>query len=237
MSSWRDSNTLVFNIKDSLFKKIYFSDNPHIYRLYSYYNKLREINPKFNSHIDHQRKFIFIHNPKAAGTTMWKILKLPKNNIKNHFTPTFLVSPTIWEKYFTIVVIRNPLDRFISAYFELTDKNYNGYYFRKYPDIHSFTPRQCFERLRNGLFMTTPQYRYVRHFLSNKPVDYIIRFENLQDDTNRLGKTLNIKIPKKQVPHLNKRKYDKNIVLKDKKLVKDIKEYYHHDFALFGYSC
>lgn len=230
--------SFVDKIRDRLMFYFLKSENIWIYSLYGIYREIFLASVQRKSpHIDRRRKFIFVHNPKAGGTSLRDILSLPKNGVYSHNTPTFLVSKEDWENLFSITVVRNPLDKFISAYFFICNKNYEGYFRRKYPEIYSFTPRQFFETFKNELFITIPQYRYSRHFLSTKPVDFVIRLEHLERDLQLLSKMTGIKLKKgKRAPHLNNRKYDKNIILKDKKLVKDVQDYYHSDYQIFGYD-
>lgn len=224
-------------IKDKLMTRLVYSNNIELYRLYSLYRTANEyFYPNKNPHIDHKRKIIFVHNPKVGGTSLRQILSLPKNGVYNHYTPTFLASKDLWENYFSIVAVRNPLDRFISSYFEIVNKNYTGYFRRKYPRVYDFSPKQFFETFKNEVFMAMPQYRYITHFLSTKPIDFVIRLENLNEDVKKLSKITGLKLKHKRLPHLNSRVYDKNIILKDKKLVKDIKEYFSMDYQIFGYD-
>lgn len=229
--------TPIEALKDKLMIFLVYSENPLIYRLYAIYRKLVEsLAPLSNPHVDHKRKIIFLHNPKVGGTSLRQILKLPKKGVYHHYTPTFLVSKGLWEKYFSIVAVRNPLDRFISAYFEIVNKEYTGYFRRKYPNVYKLTPRQFFEMFKKELFMTMPQHRYARHFLSTKPIDFVIRLESLNKDLEKLTKVSGLKIRYSKPAHLNKRRYDKNLILKDKKLVSDIKNYYRPDYLIFGYK-
>ena len=216
---------------------VYYSEKPISFQIYSAYRRSLEIiDRNGNSHVDHKRKIIFIHNPKVAGTTLRKVLKLPKNGFTSHFTPTFLVSPKIWKEYFSIVAVRHPIERLISSYYEETRKDHLGFYHRIYPNIHDLNLREYFELFKKEPFITTPQHRYTRHQLSVKPVDFVIRFENLKEDLKLLSKKVNFKINHKSIPHLNKRAYYKNKLLRDKKLIKEIQEYYRHDYAIFGYK-
>ena len=68
--------------------------------------------------ICHERKLIFIHIPKNAGTSIIKAMVMEDENIymdkkiqeyKEHYDE-------YWDKYKKFTVIRDPIDRFISAY-------------------------------------------------------------------------------------------------------------------------
>ena len=68
--------------------------------------------------ICHERNLIFVHIPKNAGTSIIKAMATEVENIfmdatieeyKEHYKD-------YWDKYKKFTVIRDPIDRFISAY-------------------------------------------------------------------------------------------------------------------------
>jgi hypothetical protein len=225
-------------LQKTLITEVAKSDSLLPYKVYSMYRNLKElINPAFNPHVDNKRKLIFVHNPKAAGNTLRKTLKLREGNKGySHFPPTMLVSKNKWEKYFSVVAIRNPLDRMISSYFHLTGESYTGYYLQIYPNLHQLTFREFFQLFKREPFFLAPQYKYIFHYFSTKPVDFIIRMENLRNDVKRLSKITGFSFNYKNLPQLNKGSYDRDEVLRDKKLVKTIKDFYRIDYEIFGYE-
>jgi hypothetical protein len=82
---------------------------------------------EINVNIDHDLQLIFLHNPKTAGTSIKESVGLAKAQFgANHKTAEFFVHPKTWESYFSFVVIRHPIDRFISSFKFHTNVNYRG---------------------------------------------------------------------------------------------------------------
>ncbi|MCB8881835.1 sulfotransferase family 2 domain-containing protein [Acidisoma cellulosilytica] len=111
--------------------------------------------------VSHARKFIFFHNPKCAGTsfrdmlkpyhddgfTFWGVFRAPY--FKNHIDHTHL---RLWEMqaqfpdifacamaYNSVIFVRNPYERFLSAVNEHMKK------FQPQIDLSSMTPAQRVE--------------------------------------------------------------------------------------------
>lgn len=141
--------------------------------------------------ICHQRKLIFIHIPKNAGTSIHSLFDtnprdyLPDqkwNEYKNHFKE-------YWNTYTTFSIIRNPISRFISFY-KYWKMNENLDY-----DINKFL-----DKLDE---IETPIKNAQSWFVcdNNKVmVDVIIKYENLYEDLKK------IKI--NHIPHLNSSKIE-----------------------------
>jgi hypothetical protein len=191
---------------------------------------------KSNNNIVEKNKLIFIHNPKVAGNSLIKVIGIQLNEKEStsHQTPTFLVNKKTWETHFSILAVRDPIDRLISSFNYHTKKSYKGYFLTKYPDLHQFSFKKYFEVFSKEPYVIIPQVNYTRHLMSKKIVDYIIYYENLQDDVENLCKL--IEIEDFELPHLNqspKREinYFDDITFRDKVI-----NYYREDFSYFGYK-
>jgi hypothetical protein len=229
--------------------------------------------------ISHKHKCIFVHIPKAAGTSIEYVFMedlgldmanrhalllgentnktlgprrvshlLAKEYVQQHF-----ISQKLFNSYFKFAFVRNPYDRL-----------YSTYKFRKFIDYISFDTyiKLKLEKFINseseGYFFKT-QYEYL--YDSGKClVDYIGRFENINDDFNHVLKELNL--PQLKLKHHNKSlppsginrrfKTFRRIVVdyktwpflkmngSDKTLSPEAKEivskYYQKDFETFGYN-
>jgi hypothetical protein len=60
------------------------------------------------------RPVIFIHNPKAGGTSLGKYLGVKR---RTHVFPRDRLSEQVWEATYSIVVVRDPFERFLSCYY------------------------------------------------------------------------------------------------------------------------
>jgi hypothetical protein len=229
--------------------------------------------------ISHKHKCIFVHIPKAAGTSIenafMEDLGIDMDNrhalllgestnrtvgprrvshlrakeyVQQHF-----ISQELFDNYFKFAFVRNPCDRL-----------YSTYKYRKFNDYISFDTYiilklEKFINSESESFFFNTQYDYL--YDSGKClVDYIGRFENLNDDFNHVLKELNL--TQLKLKHHNKSLPSKGIIRKiriigkiikdyetwphikmngsDKTLSPEAKEivlkYYQKDFETFGYN-
>ncbi|NEO40886.1 MAG: sulfotransferase family protein [Moorea sp. SIOASIH] len=200
------------------------------------YSRWRDMLLPDNSskNVDHYRRFIFVHNPKCAGTTIKKIFGpwFPGD----HRVPTVLVSPKIWERYFSFVVIRNPFERLVSSFSYHTASDYKGFYFAKYPFLHSLSLEAYFDLMSAETDALRPNIDFVSHKLSDKPIDFICRFENLEQDIIKVLYRLNIAVD--TVPQENKSKHKAYVeyFADNPRLLEKCRLYYKDDLDAFGYE-
>lgn len=167
--------------------------------------------------INHKNKFIFIHIPKCAGTSIkdhfFDNIKLdwrepnyellygwcPKRKIHlQHATSKQLleldlVKPEVWDTYFKFTFVRNPYDRSYSDYLWMKrDRGIKGS-FKDYI-------------LKKGVFYDTLNNNLVKEYRGDHllpqidffdidgkhQMDFIGRFENLNKDIETLNTHLNI---------------------------------------------
>ncbi len=220
MSTLGNSALNLIN-RNKLFLSVY-----HLYRSAIGY-------PVLSSAVNHQKKIVFVHNPKVAGTSLRKLLGL-EGEI-SHLTPGLLVPKKIWEEYAVIVAIREPIERLISSYNYHTGSRYNGYYLHRYPDIKQWTVEKYFDIFSREPFGIIPQINYLVHPLSEKKPDFIIRYENLNQDVKRLMR--NLKFSQSELPVLNDSAYRKDqmkFISKGKFLDRLIR-FYREDYNELGY--
>lgn len=166
--------------------------------------------------ICHQRKLIFVHIPKNAGTSIHSLFNTnPKdylpdkkwNEYKNHFEK-------YWDTYTSFTIIRNPISRFISFY-KYWKMNHNLDY-----DINTFVDK--LDEIK------TPIKNSQSWFICDENkvmVDVTIKYENLHEDLKK------IKI--NYIPHLNISEIEDESFLNISKTSIDIlEEFYKEDFKL-----
>ena len=148
--------------------------------------------------ISYDKKFIFIHINKTAGTSVEKALceygqkrTVPKENNdfkmskqSQHFNykeyKEFLGSD--YDDYFKFTVIRNPFDRVASYYYGgnaiSSGLNFSDWIINRYQNKNF----QDFERM----------YSDYKHWIGDEKIDLILRFENLSNDFEILKNKLNL---------------------------------------------
>ena len=202
--------------------------------------------------ISHKHKLIFIHIPKTGGTSVEDVLFKPngKRTTKDlwmfpnkyqtgglqHIMASHIiqeVSEDIFSEYFTFSIVRNPWDKMVSQY---------NYTITKRPDLRKYigiTESVSFKEYINHVVKAKihvqwdPQYKFL--YINKKcAVDYIGRFENLQEDFDTVCDKIGS--PRQKLPHKNKSKHKHYTEYYDDETKQIISEKYAKDIEYFGYE-
>jgi hypothetical protein len=191
-------------------------------------DKLAWFNHSMN--IDHDRKLLFVHNPKCMGTSMRKWLGLRVDNADHRF-PTLMVNKECWEAYRTIVVVRHPIDRFISSYNFHCRSDYSGGYLTRFPDLKSWSMEQYFFRMTSvAPLAVSPQWKYAMHLSSEMGPTHLIRMESPSAELGLVASSLGIE---PLIPRLNQNRHEKQ--RPSAAFLRTLEQYYRRDFDEFGY--
>lgn len=153
--------------------------------------------------INHKYKLIFIHIPRTGGTSIekalcgkdWFNIHAPSKHL-NAYSAKKIYSE-YWDKYFKFTFVRNPWDRMVSmlkygnfygvgmSSDKICMKNYLTYFESIEYDKRFFNLKQFedFQKLDNSVYRN----------IIGEEMDFIGRFENLQEDYNEICKQCNIK--------------------------------------------
>lgn len=199
-------------------------------------------------------KFIFVHIPKNAGTSVYSALGMQKSF---HFTLNEYqqILRRNYSKYFTFCFVRNPFERFVSLYnYARMEESY--YHSSINPEKAKFGKHQDYDLLKNasideavdylmegklkswdGGKQWLPQYKWIVNDENEITVDYIGRLENIILDFRNLSSILKLNLDI-AVKHLNKSSSER---INYRKLISNqarakLEEYYKIDLQLFGYS-
>ena len=192
--------------------------------------------------INHEKKLIFIHIPKNAGTSIIKAMGVENlymdktiEEYKEHYGD-------YWNEYKKFTVVREPIDRFISAYkfarmdesgwfsatgeeglekhhhYELCNEmNINEYISYLYKNPEKFNR------------WISPQTFIVSNENGEREIDYYVRYENLLEDLQKIG------IDKIEKLNSSKIKDEKTIEL-TKKSKNQLYQIYDIDYQNFSYT-
>jgi hypothetical protein len=192
--------------------------------------------------INHKKKLIFIHIPKNAGTSIIKAM-----GIKNIFMDKTIEEYKIeysnyWDKYTKFAVIRDPIDRFISAYkfarmkesgwFSATGQEelskHADYEICNSVDINGYVD-YLYEDKNNYNRWTIPQTFILQNNQGKFEIDYFAKYENLNKDLEKIGIT--------RIEKLNSSTIEKDNLLKlTNKSKKRLCEIYEIDYVNFSYT-
>lgn len=152
-----------------------------------------------------------------------------------------MVGNEIFKNYFKFSVVRNPFSRCVSEYFWYKRMKSNVLSFKqwvntKLQDLIENSTRIDNEYPKVLKMHNLEQFKFVYNELNESMVDYICKFENLQQDFNIVCDKIGI--PRQQLPHVNKSKHkhyteyydDETREIVAKKYAKDI-EYFRYKFG------
>jgi|TARA_Y100000289_G_scaffold39201_1_gene38627 hypothetical protein len=197
--------------------------------------------------ISHEHKFIFIHIPKCGGSSiessfgcdLWDKKRFPDhfysydlalgrdpstNKYLQHLTITEIreLKNNSIDDYFSFSFVRNPWSRHLSDFYF-----YGG---RKKCDFKNFLLSPPEDDLSHAM----PQFDFVYSPDGELLVDFIGRFENLQEDFNIVCDKIGI--PPKKLPHKNTTKHKHYTEYYDEETKQIIAERYAKDIEYFGYK-
>lgn len=206
--------------------------------------------------ISHKHQFIFIHNYKVAGTSIRKALKpfadnslfaflynncdkLVFDNFPIIYSKQFYghdtivevkkkLPPHIFNAYYKFGFVRNPWSWQVSLYHYA--KNSKEHY--QYELMNSFKNFKDYIKWRvDGNVVLQSSFFYDE---KNCLVDFIGKYENLQNDFNHIKKVLQIDL---QLLHLNKSAYNRDFLsFYDVESIDLIAQAFKRDIELFNYN-
>ena len=205
--------------------------------------------------ISDTKQFIFIHNPKAGGTSIRDVLheyatvgvwqhkvneRLPVGNNKflsKHVTASRIrdyVGLDKWNNYFTFAFIRNPWDLIVSQYLyakrhiKAAKHNLARGSFKDFVLWYDNKwAKNCAQPLR--IFS---QLHYIGDGIT-PIVAFVGRFERMNVDFEKICNRLDIK---HALPHLNKTKHGHYRVFYNAKTQSIVRRLYANDIEAFGYK-
>ena len=189
------------------------------------------------------RDFIFIHVPKTGGTAVRKALE-PYAYIG--FGHTSIKAPRLKpyiEKCFSFCFVRNPWDRFVSAYFYLEQHKEPGKSYKKFYEMY-IKPYKTFKDVvmnidedKGNLFFWdhfAPQMNYITDDHDDVAVDFIGRFENINEDFGVVCKKIGI--PSVNLPLLNTSHHQPYWEYYDDESQEMIARKYNREISYFNYT-
>lgn len=209
-----------------------------------------------------KHNFLFIHIPKTGGNSIQTYLSefsedsLITKNFRRDGVRKFQVvnrkygtikhstindykkkiEKNIFDSLFKFTVIRNPWDRMISFYFSphKTVPEWNREKFRELIS-HKLTLRDfiCTESLGDKINRTVKMSIFPNRKSIDSEIDFILRFENLNNDFRELCSKLDI--PYQNLPHINQSKRNHYSKYYDEELNDIIKSRFSEEIELGQY--
>ncbi len=204
--------------------------------------------------ISHRHKFIFFAVPKTATHTIREALRQHTGpddwEQQVLFGEQFLPIPQlarlhhghisaqeirphleaeIWDTYFKFAFVRNPFDRFVSCCFFLNREN---------PNFEDTAVAFMKERLQRTRFqqrvLVRPQYRQLCTADGEIALDYVGRYEDLQESYNTICERVGL--PVSELSKKNTSEHSGYTRYYDDDLRHRVAEFYKEDLRLFSYD-
>ncbi|MCV3392122.1 sulfotransferase family protein [Campylobacter sp. IFREMER_LSEM_CL2101] len=193
---------------------------------------------------DFQKKYncIFIHVPKAAGTSIEKAIYETDKWLTGHAKAKDY-NQVEFQKFFSFGFVRNPYDRIVSAFHYLKngggsdiDAQWAKENLSCYKNFHDFVldlkNKQIQEKILSWMHFE-PQYRFLCDNEKNIMVNFVGKVENIQEDFNYIITMLQIN---RKLSHANKNTHLHYTNYYTHETYKIIRELYKDDFELFDYD-
>jgi len=188
-----------------------------------------------------QKRFVFIHIPKTAGSSIFQVLTscndAPDTDENRHMEWTRILEEYNnlvsgqgeavgdLENYFKFAFVRNPWDRVVSMY---SYRVRNG----EIPADLSF-PEFVFKRRNYPFGMHREQVKLIEDHHGKIAMDFIGKFENLKNDWAILQDRLKIG---SDLPHLKATVHRPYQTYYTRELIEEVATMYPRDIQLFGYN-
>jgi hypothetical protein len=216
--------------------------------------------------INNSKKFIFVHVPKAAGTSITNELSAyteycdleiggtafgeqlqplykRRFNLYKHISADeikSIVGQHVWNEYFTFSIVRNPYTRLRSIFsflkewegtpedFKTSLSGFSG--FNEFVESETWKTRLGPDRI----FQPQGTWLQSEGLIS---VDYVGRLESIDEDFNKIIERIapNSREGRSPINRLNRSSEASGRTL-SADAINLINEYYHQDFADFGYE-
>ena len=182
---------------------------------------------------------IFIHIPKTAGTSMLQAIGAPVlGRLHIVYTHYMQSDPLRFVSYCKFSVVRDPVDRAYSCYKYLTlggnqsdeDKKLAELINSSCRDFDGFVQDFMSTSMLSNWNMLRPQTSFVCSRAGELMVDYILRYESLELDYQRLREHLPL-LPI-QLPQVNVSRGAGNVAVSADTMEK-LKDYYRSDIDAF----
>jgi len=188
-----------------------------------------------------KKKIIFIHIPKTAGISLVKSI-FGDVTLEGHRFVSFYkqVFGNRYSEFFTFTIVRNPWDRLYSAYkflekggINIHDKNAFETHLSTYKDFEDFVLKGLNEKIIWEIMHFIPQYEFVCDKNGKIIVDYLVRFESLQEDIAGLSKKINLEVVMDHHNYNKKKDYREAYT---KEMIEKVHHIYQKDIDVFEYS-
>ncbi len=188
--------------------------------------------------VDHDRKFVFVHIPKTAGTSLVRALGYKKRPQNPH--QVIADTPKLYADYLRFCFVRNPWGRLYSSYNYAVKMAADGRNVEQNPirahlagndaGFEPFVMDFLTPKLAKSSAHFRPQLRWIK---ASSP-QFIGRFETMESDLGYLFSALSI--TDYHMPKVNRSDAPSYLEVYTPAMVDKVARIYEKDIAQLGYS-
>jgi len=191
------------------------------------------------SNYSDEYKCIFVHIPKAAGTSVALTLF---NRGSRHvaWQEYYNANPKKFADYFKFSFVRNPWDRLVSTYFFLvkggmneSDAKWSSNVLVQYPDFASFVHGWINKQNIKTWIHFIPQHQFVCDDDGNILMDFLGRMENINVDFLYVAEKIGCTDSLKKINTGDRKHYSLYYDAETREIVREV---YKKDIDIFGYK-
>jgi len=174
---------------------------------------------------------IFIHIPKTSGMSIQLNLRKHIPAINSHHRKVTYYDKSLRDRQFVFTFVRNPYDRLVSAFSYLTQGICNEKDRAKAAKFPLNFKDFVIELNHNNIYMI---HMLPMTFWLDDGVNFIGRYENIQEDYNYVCSIL--QIPEEKLPLLNNSKHKHYSQYYDQESIDIVSKIYKKDLEAFNYD-
>ena len=181
----------------------------------------------------HFDNFIFIHINKTGGSSIVKALNLFLQH-QTALEKIAEVGQQKWDNSYTFAFVRNPWDKVVSHFHYRVQTNQTGIRVNpiEFKDWVKLTYGQQDPKYYDNPKMFMPQSDWIKNHDGSVLVDFVGRFENLNEDFNTICKQIGINA---SLPHVKSSKRGNYREYYDDFTIKIVEKWFSKDIDKFGY--
>jgi chondroitin 4-sulfotransferase 11 len=177
--------------------------------------------------------FIFIHVPKCAGTSMEQMKWIERGGHATYQTVIKEAKDKINKDTFSFSFVRNPYCRLYSTF---TAARTNLVAWPKVPECYNEYVKWIYTEGKYVLPHERTSTLFLMDLEGNIGVDFVGRFENLQEDWKYVCEKINAPKEDHTLPWKNKNDHLDWQRVTSRESIRMINQMYHIDFLNFGYE-
>jgi chondroitin 4-sulfotransferase 11 len=186
-------------------------------------------------------KCIFIHIPKCAGMAISKsLLGKPVGHL-SALDYRMIFGKRDFNSYYKFTFVRSPFSRLVSAYEFMRNGGYGKSdndivaIVKKYSTFNDFVLSYLTPYTAKKIRHFRPQHFFVCDSSNHIMVDFVGRFESIEQDYENIRNKIGVGEPLKKINATNGKRLSLDKYYENPRVLNKVIEIYHKDFEIFRY--